>query len=96
MSSMNIDKTINNLGIANKFNPDDKVIIVAFVLREKDIRPLDAPWWTGKQCSIIAGDIDGNFFLRHSDGSVRYWVHRSQSETTVARSVKDFLKSITL
>lgn len=93
---MTIDKTINNLGIANKFHHDDKTIIVAFVLREKDIRPLDAPWWTGKECSIIAGDIDGNFFLRHSGGSVRYWVHGTQSETIVAPSVKDFIKSITL
>jgi hypothetical protein len=24
---------------------------------------LDAPWWRGKQVSIIAVDIDGNFFF---------------------------------
>lgn len=96
MSILKIDNVINNLGIANRFKHDDKTIIVAFVLREKDIRPLGAPWWTGKECSIIAGDIDGNFFLRHPDGSVRYWVHRSQSETMVAKSVKDFIKCIAL
>ncbi|HKE95391.1 MAG TPA: hypothetical protein VKB34_13850, partial [Povalibacter sp.] len=52
--------------------------------------PLVAKWWRGKEVRIVAADVDGNFFLRHSDGSVRYWVHAKKSESMVAKSVKEF------
>jgi hypothetical protein len=36
-------------------------------------------------------DLSGNFFLRHCDGSVRYWDHQAQADTAIAPSVRDFL-----
>ena len=70
--------------------PDGREVILALLLRQEDWRPLDAPWWRGKQASIIAVDIHGNFFLRHSNGSVQYWDHRAQANTMVAPSVRAF------
>jgi hypothetical protein len=63
---------------------------LAFLIREKDWRPLSAPWWRGKEVYVIGGDVDGNFFLRHCDGTVRLWDHRKQSDTIIAKSVRDF------
>jgi hypothetical protein len=51
---------------------------------------LIAKWWRGKSVTIIGVDVDGNFFLRHCDGSVRYWEHSKQSDCVVAKSVKEF------
>lgn len=59
-------------------------------MRESDWRPLDAPWWKGKQVSLVGVDTYGNFFLRHPDGSVRWWSHESQVDLVVAKSVGEF------
>lgn len=67
---------------------------IALLVRDADMRPLDAPWWRGKQVSIIAVDLDGNFFLRHSGGAVLYWDHRLQTETVVAPRVREFVERI--
>src|SRR5665213_3566697 len=74
--------------------PDEKRVAVALLLREEDWRPLDAPWWREKQASIIGADIDGNFFLRHCDGTVRLWEHQFQRDTVLAPSVRDFVERI--
>ncbi|MES2933105.1 MAG: hypothetical protein V4805_06425 [Pseudomonadota bacterium] len=74
--------------------PDGRQVTVALLLREEDWRPLDAPWWREKQASIIGADIDGNFFLNHCDGSVRYWDHKTQANIVVARSVREFARLI--
>ncbi len=90
-----INKAIRHLGIKRFFYHGDRRFVVAFLLRPEDIRPLDAPWWRGKQVSIIGGDLNGNFFLRHPDGSVRYWDHAKQVDEVVSPSVRQFAWSIT-
>jgi hypothetical protein len=70
-------------------------LTIAFLIREEDWRPLHAPWWREKQASIIGADIDGNFFLRHCDGSVRYWDHKAQASTILAKSINEFARQIT-
>jgi len=69
-------------------------VAVALLLREEDWRPLDAPWWHEKQVSIIGVDVGGNFFLRHCDGTVRYWDHKIQANIVVAPSVREFALQI--
>jgi hypothetical protein len=56
--------------------------------------PLIAEWWRGKEVSIIAADVDGNFFLGHCDGSVRFWEHSKRSDVVVAKSVKEFASGL--
>lgn len=75
--------------------PCGQVVEIAALLRETDWRPLEAPWWREKQSSIIGVDLGGNFFLRHCDGSVRYWDHRSQMSAVISPSVRAFAQSIT-
>lgn len=75
--------------------PDEKRVALALLLREEDWRPLDAPWWREKQASIIGADINGNFFLRHCDGTVRYWDHKAQTNIIVAPSIREFARQIT-
>jgi hypothetical protein len=48
----------------------------------------------GKEAYLIAADVNGNFFLHHCDGSVRYWVHSKRSDVVVSKSVKDFARSL--
>lgn len=69
-------------------------IQIAFLIRPEDWRPLEAPWWHGKEVSIIGADISGNFFLRHCDGSVRHWTHELQADEIMADSVVEFCKRI--
>lgn len=85
-----LEDAIRNLGVFRTFRNDEIEIEIACLVREADTRPLDAPWWRGKQVSIIGADLDGNLLLRHSDGSVRLWNHDTQSDTVVAKSVRDF------
>jgi len=89
-----IDRAIRRLWPHRTFRHGTRTITIAILIREKDRRPLTAPWWRGKQVSIIGVDLDGNFLLRHCDGSVRYWDHHSQSDTVVAASVREFVERI--
>jgi len=89
-----IDRAIGCLWPHRTFRHGPCTITIAVLIRQKDWRPLKAPWWRGKEVSIIGADLDGNFFLRHCDGSVRYWNHRSQTDTVVARSVREFVEAI--
>jgi len=89
-----IAKAVKNLGICNQFRLGERVLTIACLLRDNDRRPLRAPWWRKKESYIIAADIDGNFFLRHCDGSVRYWDHKLQSDCIVAASVSEFISKI--
>ena len=73
---------------------EGRTVTVAVLLRPSDWRPLDAPWWRGKQVSIIAADIEGNFFLRHSGGSVRFWDHQTQADELAAPSIIDFYRRL--
>ena len=89
-----IDLAIRRFPLHRTFRHSDRTMTIACLVREADWRPLDAPWWRGKEVSIIGVDLDGNFFLRHSGGSVRFWDHRSQTETLVAPSVKGFVAAL--
>lgn len=55
--------------------------------------PLDADWWKGKQVHLRAVEVNGNFFLRHCDGSVRYWEHATQKEVVAFKSEREFAVS---
>ena len=89
-----LPKAITSLGVRRIFRHDDKVYKIACLLREEDWRPLQADWWVGKEVCIIAADLSGDFFLRHCDGSVRYWNHSAQADSKVAASVRDFVTQL--
>jgi hypothetical protein len=76
------------------FRHGERAMTIACLIRTADWRPLDAPWWRGKGVCIIGADLDGNFFLRHCDGSVRYWDHQVQADTVIAPSVREFVAKI--
>ena len=79
----------------NLFLADGRKITVAFLIREEDWRPLEAAWWRKKEGCIIGADLDGNFLLRHSDGSVRLWDHKAQADTVLASGVRQFAVQLT-
>ena len=79
---------------ANTFRIGDRLHRVAFLLPHSMWRPLEAPWWRGKQVSIIGGDTDGNYLLLHSDGSVRLWEHSRAKDEVVAPSVRAFWQGL--
>lgn len=89
-----MDSAIKNLVMRRTLQHGARTLHVAFLIRDVDQRPLDAPWWHGKEVSIIGADLDGNFFLRHCDGSVRYWDHKAKSDSVIATSVRDFLRQL--
>lgn len=88
LSDRALEKAASRIGIRPIFDFDGREIHVVCVLSWSP--PLVARWWRGKQVTIVAVDVDGNFFLRHSDGSVRHWEHAKQSESVAAKSVKEF------
>ena len=89
-----LPQAIRNLGICRIFRHNGTIHKLACLLRDEDTRPLHAPWWKGKESSIIAADLSGNFFLRHCDGTVRYWNHATQTDTVVATSVRSFVSGL--
>lgn len=89
-----IDRAQAQLFQRRTFRYDGRTMTIALLVRDADMRPLDAPWWRGKQVSIIGVDLDGNFFLRHSGGAVLYWDHRLQTATVSAPSVREFVERI--
>lgn len=68
----------------------DRELKIAFLIRGDDWLPLRAPWWHGKDVSIIGADLNGNFILRHCDGSVRLWDHSKQTDKVIASGVVEF------
>jgi hypothetical protein len=89
-----IDGAFNNLHHRKEFRFADRQLTVVCLIREADWRPLKAPWWRKTEACIIGADLNGNFFLRHCDGSVRYWDHSTQSDTVVAASVVEFCSEL--
>jgi hypothetical protein len=89
-----MDKAISQLWHRRSFPFGDQNLVVACLIRERDWRPLKAPWWSKKEAYIIGVDLIGNFFLRHCDGTVRYWDHKEQADTIIARSVLEFLRQL--
>jgi hypothetical protein len=82
------------LYLANSFRVGAREIRLMFLLPETLWRPLSARWWTGKEVSIIGGDEDGNYVLRHSDGTVRLWDHARAADEILAPSVRSFLEQL--
>ena len=74
---------------------DGRKITVAVLIREEDWRPLNASWWRKKEVCIIGADLDGNFILRHSDGSVGLWDHKAQADSVLAPGVRQFAQQLT-
>ena len=89
-----IDRAIRNLWSRRKFRHGHEYIVVEFLLRTEDWRPLRAVWWHGKDVCIIGADASGNFLLRHCDGTVRYWSHRLQADAIIAPSVRAFVAGL--
>lgn len=89
-----VDRAVRQLGVRRTFRRDGRTITLACLIRDDDQRPLRASWWKGKEVTVIAVDLDGNFLLRHSGGSVRIWDHRAQAETVVAPSVREFVEAL--
>ncbi|MGN7437244.1 MAG: hypothetical protein ACTHOO_01275 [Alcanivorax sp.] len=92
MINADLEKAVKLLPLNDTFALEDRKAQIVAIM--PDMRPLDAPWWTGKEVYLIAVDVDGNFFLRHCDGSVRYWDHKTQTDVTVSKSLKEFVKLI--
>src|ERR1051326_359235 len=74
------DRAVDNVAWCRTVHIGERRVDIACLIRTGDWRPLKAPWWRGKEVSVIGADIDGNFFLRHCDGSIRYWDHRLQTD----------------
>jgi len=89
-----LEEAVRDLGWRNKVRCAEDVLQIACLVRQSDWRPLRAKWWRGKEVCVIGADLNGNFFLRHCDGSVRLWDHSSQSDRIVARSVREFVSRI--
>ena len=89
-----MERAIKNIGWRRGIQIEDRFVLIACLLRHDDWRPLQADWWRGKDVCIIGADLDGNFFLRHCDGTVRLWDHKTQTDTIVAPSVKNFASRI--
>lgn len=89
-----IETAIKHLGFRRTLMHGDRKILVACLVRMSDWRPLRAEWWRGKEVCIIGADLDGNFFLRHCDGTIRLWEHQLQQDTVLAPSVRDFVRKI--
>ncbi len=89
-----VDAAIKLLPVNSVFRTGGSSLQVLFLLPHRLWRPLRAHWWTGKEVCVIGGDPDGNYFLRHSDGTVRYWNHRKQVDEVLAPSVRAFMASL--
>jgi hypothetical protein len=89
-----IDAAIRNLWLRPRFLHGERHIIIACLVRTPDWRPLKAPWWHGKEVCVIGADLEGNFLLRHCDGTVRYWDHRLQVDAVLAPSIRDFVSKL--
>jgi hypothetical protein len=85
-----VESARRELYLRRRFPRGDTPIVIACLIREDDWRPLEAPWWRGKEVCIIGADLGGNFLLRHCDGTVRYWIHRTQTDEVLASSVRAF------
>lgn len=89
-----MEKAVRDLGWRNKVRCGDRVIQIACLVRERDWRPLKAEWWRAQEVCVIGAALNGDFFLRHCDGSVRLWEHNSRSDSIVAPSVREFVARI--
>lgn len=92
MSDVHLEKAAKMIGMRPIFEFEGREIHVVCIIPWSP--PLIAEWWRGKEATIIGADVNGNFFLRHCDGSVRYWDHSKRSDVVVAKSVKEFASGL--
>ena len=85
-----IDRAIKLLPIQSTCPGKDATYRVLFLLPRNLWRPLKASWWKGKEVCVIGGDPEGNYFLRHPDGSVSIWHHARNIDEVLAPSVRAF------
>jgi hypothetical protein len=83
-----LEKAAARIGIRPIIDVDGREIHVVGIFSWSP--PLVARWWRGKSATIVGVDVDGNFFIGHSDGSVRFWEHSRKVDTFVAKSVREF------
>jgi len=88
------ESAVDHVGWRKTVYLGDRKVEIACLVRMADWTPLKAPWWRGKEVCVVGADIDGNFFLRHCDGSIRYWDHDLQKDVVVARSPREFASMI--
>jgi len=89
-----IDVARAHLHTRRTFHHEGRAMTIGLLIRDADWRPLRAAWWRGKEVCVIGADLEGNFFLRHCDGTVRYWDHHAQSDVVVATSVRECVSRI--
>ena len=89
-----IESARRELYLRRRFPRGTTHIVIACLIREDDWRPLVAHWWRGKEVCIIGADLEGNFLLRHCDGTVRYWDHRTQTDEVLAPGVRAFAEKL--
>ena len=88
------NRAVDHIGFRKTLHSGGRRFEIACLIRMSDWRPLQAPWWRGKEVCVIGADLDGNFFLRHCDGSIRHWDHRLQKDVAVAKSAREFASLI--
>lgn len=91
---LTIEDISRKLLFADRFVMGDRVLRILFLIPSGQWRPLEASWWKGKEVCIIGGDEDGNYLLRHCDGSVRLWEHARRADHVLAPSVRAFLSGL--
>lgn len=94
MKNATLDKAADNLRANRRFRFKGKDLVVVHLVRSRDLRPLHVSWWKGKEVSFLGVESNGNFLLRHCDGSVRLWIHAEQSDHILAKSVSDFVMGL--
>ena len=92
LSDPALEKAASQIGVKPIIEVDSREIHVVGIFSWSP--PLIARWWRGKSVAIVGVDVDGNFFLRHTDGSVRFWEHSKKAETKVAKSVSEFCSKL--
>ena len=95
MKSTDATRTaLDELWARNSIRIGERDVEIVILIPENEWRPFSASWWRGKEACIVGADEQGNFFLRHCDGSVRYWEHAVQADTVVSKSVAEFVRMI--
>lgn len=91
-SDKHLEKAKSQLALKSVFDIDGRKIHIALII--SDSPPLEARWHKGKEVHIIAVDVDGNFFLRHSSGKVTHWTHATATHQMAARSIREFVSGL--
>jgi hypothetical protein len=86
-----IEKATAKLPEKNTYKKGDRIFLVRSLFPHSLWRSLKDPLWKGKEAYPIGTGDDGNLFLRHCDGSVRYWNPKTGQDEVLSSSVRDFL-----